>query len=82
MFEQIYKDLSTSLPEHLDLIKCEPNYVIHYHDGESLELSTDRVRLRKEVERFEGESGGEGLEGFLAWVHLILILLLLRLLDR
>ena len=70
MFQQIYKDLSTSLPEHLDLIKCEPNYVIHYHDGERLELSTDRVRLRREVERFEGESGGEGLEGFLAWVSL------------
>ena len=68
LFHQIYSDLSTSLPDHLDLIKCDPNYVIHYHDGESVELSTDRVKLRKEVERFEGPEGGAGLEAFLTFV--------------
>jgi phytoene desaturase (3,4-didehydrolycopene-forming) len=66
LFRDIYTDLSTDLPSHLDLIKCEPNYVIHYHDGESITLSTDRAKLRAEVERFEGPKGGKGLEGFLS----------------
>ncbi len=65
LFRDLYKDLGTTLEEHIDLIKCDPNYVIHYHDGEVVTLSTDRAKLRAEVERFEGLEGVEGLEGFL-----------------
>ncbi|GHJ85905.1 hypothetical protein NliqN6_2307 [Naganishia liquefaciens] len=65
IFHALYSDLGTSLESHLDLIKCDPNYVVHFHDGESVVLSTDRAQLRAEVERFEGVEGGEALEGFL-----------------
>ena len=69
IFHALYSDLGTSLESHLDLIKCDPNYVVHFHDGESVVLSTDRAQLRAEVERFEGVEGGEALEGFLTYVQ-------------
>lgn len=65
IFRALYADLGTSLDEHVDLIKCDPNYIVHFHDGEKVVLSTDRAQLRREVERWEGVGGGEGLEGFL-----------------
>lgn len=65
LFHQLYNDLGTTLDQHVDLIQCNPNYVIHYHDGEKVTLSTDRAKLRQEVERYEGKGGGERLEGFL-----------------
>lgn len=72
IFHALYTDLGTTLAQHIDLIKCEPNYVLHFHDGEKVVLSTDRVALRREVERFEGPQGGDGLEGFLTYVHTLL----------
>ncbi|KAJ9097337.1 hypothetical protein QFC20_006250 [Naganishia adeliensis] len=68
IFRRLYADLGTTLEQHIDLIKCDPNYLVHFHDGETVELSTDRARLRAEVEKWEGPQGGEGLEGFLQYV--------------
>ena len=65
LFRQLYSDLGTSLEEHIDLVQCHPNYVVHFHDGEKVVLSSDRAALAQEVERFEGPGGIEGLEGFL-----------------
>jgi phytoene desaturase (3,4-didehydrolycopene-forming) len=73
IFHRLYSDLGTTLQQHIDLIKCEPNYVLHFHDGEKVVLSTDRVKLRSEVERFEGPEGGDGLEGFLAYVPTLIL---------
>lgn len=65
IFRALYADLGTELEEHVELIKCDPNYVVHFHDGGRVVLGTDRVALRREVEKWEGEGGGERLEGFL-----------------
>ena len=65
LFEQLYSDLGTRLQDHIDLVQCHPNYVIHYHDGESVTLTSDRAKLGREVERFEGRGGVEALDGFL-----------------
>jgi len=69
LFHQLYTDLGTTLAEHIDLLQCHPNYVIHYHDGEKVTLSSDRAQLRQEVEKWEGPGGGEKLDAFLAYVH-------------
>ena len=53
------------MEDHIDLIQCNPNYVIHYHDGQSVTLSSDRAQLAREVEKFEGKGGAEALEGFM-----------------
>lgn len=65
LFHQLYADLGTTLAEHVELLQCHPNYVIHYHDGEKVTLSSDRAQLRQEVEKWEGPGGGERLEAFL-----------------
>ena len=65
LFHQLYNDLGTTLEKHIDLIQCNPNYVIHYHDGQSVTLSSDRAQLAREVEKFEGKGGAEALEGFM-----------------
>jgi phytoene desaturase (3,4-didehydrolycopene-forming) len=70
LFHQLYTDLGTTLAEHIDLLQCHPNYVIHYHDGEKVTLSSDRAQLRQEVEKWEGPGGGEKLDAFLAYVSL------------
>lgn len=44
----------------MEIRKCEPNYKIHFGDGEKFTLSTDGAELKKEIERFEGEGGYEG----------------------
>jgi phytoene desaturase (3,4-didehydrolycopene-forming) len=65
LFHQLYNDLGESLNDHIDLIQCDPNYVIHYHDGETVTLSSNRAALAREIERFEGRKGVEALDGFL-----------------
>jgi phytoene desaturase (3,4-didehydrolycopene-forming) len=53
--------LGTSLDnEGIKLVKCEPNYRIVFPDKESVEMSTDLSRMKKEVERWEGQDGFEG----------------------
>ncbi|ORY35350.1 hypothetical protein BCR39DRAFT_508926 [Naematelia encephala] len=66
LFDQIYRDLGTDLEDHLELLQCNPNYVIHYHDGEKVILSSDRAQLGREVEKWDGQGGAERLEGFLS----------------
>ncbi len=51
--------------EQVDLVQCNPNYVIHYHDGEKVVLSSDRVQLGREVEKWDGPGGADRLDGFL-----------------
>jgi hypothetical protein len=72
LFHQLYTDLGTTLAEHVELLQCHPNYVIHYHDGEKVTLSSDRAQLREEVEKWEGPGGGDQLDAFLAYVSPIL----------
>nr|XP_018261260.1 uncharacterized protein I303_05696 [Kwoniella dejecticola CBS 10117]OBR83418.1 hypothetical protein I303_05696 [Kwoniella dejecticola CBS 10117] len=71
LFRKLYHDLGTKLEDHVDLVQCNPNYVIHYHDGEKVVLSSDRAQLGAEVEKWEGQGGAARLEGFLreAGIH-------------
>ena len=69
LFRQIYEELGTSLDQHVELVQASPNYIVHFHDGERIVLSSDRALLAKEVERFEGREGVDGLEGFLRYVR-------------
>jgi phytoene desaturase (3,4-didehydrolycopene-forming) len=58
IFRATFADLGTSLEEQgVDLLKCEPNYVVHFHDGKSLVLSTELSAMKAEVEKWEGKDG-------------------------
>lgn len=52
-FEETFDDLGEDINDWLDLRKCPTNYIVHYHDGKTLELSTDLTRMRSELERYE-----------------------------
>lgn len=54
MFEDTFNDLDESISDHLELIKCPINYRVHFHDGKSIELSTDIQSVYRQLETFEG----------------------------
>ncbi|KAF1947258.1 phytoene dehydrogenase [Clathrospora elynae] len=69
-FHETFRDLGTSLDsEGVTLVKCEPNYNVHFHDDTSFKLSTDISIMKEEVERFEGKDGFERYLSFLKESH-------------
>jgi phytoene desaturase (3,4-didehydrolycopene-forming) len=69
-FHETFEDLGTSLDaEGVKLVKCEPNYNVHFHDDTSFKLSTDLSIMKEEVERFEGTDGFERYLSFLQESH-------------
>lgn len=70
MFHETFQDLGTSMEdEGVHIVKCEPNYNIHFHDGTSFKMSTDLAAMKDEIERFEGEDGFERYLSFLQEAH-------------
>jgi phytoene desaturase (3,4-didehydrolycopene-forming) len=68
LFQETFADLGTSLVDAgVNLVKCEPNYRVHFHDGESILLSTDLSVMKKEIERLEGKRGFEGFASDRFW---------------
>ncbi|KAH6877781.1 phytoene dehydrogenase [Alternaria rosae] len=69
-FHETFEDLGTSLDaEGVKLVKCEPNYNVHFHDDTTFKLSTDISIMKAEVERFEGKDGFERYLAFLQESH-------------
>lgn len=66
LFAEVFTDLDTSIEaEGVELLKCDPNYIIWFGDGEHITLSTDTAHMKKEVEKWEGK---DGFERYLAWM--------------
>lgn len=43
--------------EGIELVQCQPNYTIHFSDGETFTVSTDLSVMKEQVEKFEGKDG-------------------------
>jgi phytoene desaturase (3,4-didehydrolycopene-forming) len=70
LFRETFEDLDTTLEdEGVQLVKCEPNYSIHFHDDIKFQMSTDLATMKREVERFEGIGGYERYLSFLQEAH-------------
>ncbi|KAJ4358788.1 ATP-binding cassette transporter CGR1 [Didymosphaeria variabile] len=70
LFHETFQDLGTSMEaEGVHLVKCEPNYNIHFHDGTSFKMSTDLATMKEEIERFEGKDGFERYMSFIQESH-------------
>lgn len=54
LFEEAFNDLGEDISDHLDLMRCKSNYKIHFHDGDTVELSSDLARMFDELKRHEG----------------------------
>ena len=70
LFREAFTDLGTTLEdEGVHLVKSEPNYVLHYHDGVSISLSTDTAAMKATVEAWEGKDGFSRYLAFLRESH-------------
>lgn len=53
IFEQTFAELGRRRADYYDLLRVDPNYRIHYHDGDSILLQSDLSAMLPELERFE-----------------------------
>ncbi|KAF2477200.1 phytoene dehydrogenase [Lindgomyces ingoldianus] len=71
LFHETFRDLGTSMEaEGIELAKCDPNYIVHFHDSTKFSLSTDLSAMKPEIERFEGKDGFSRYLSFLQESHL------------
>ncbi|KAM3464620.1 hypothetical protein MY5147_009458 [Beauveria neobassiana] len=69
-FEEVFRDLGTSIEsEGIEILKCEPNYNIWFHDGHCFSASTDLASMKLEIGKWEGEAGFQHYLSFLQESH-------------
>lgn len=56
LFEETFNELGEDISKHLDLLKCEPNYIVHFHDGDKFELSSDIAKVYDQLKKYEGDN--------------------------
>lgn len=64
IFEETFQDLGEDIKDHFELLQCETNYRINFHDGKQFQHSCDLSKLQREIEKFEGTEE-DTLLGFL-----------------
>ncbi|XP_074594281.1 uncharacterized protein LOC141849728 [Brevipalpus obovatus] len=67
LFEEAFADLGENIYDHMEIRKCPINYRVYFHDGKSVELSSDLAALKRQVEAFEGDNE-QTLLNFTAWL--------------
>ncbi|KAM3528022.1 hypothetical protein MY4038_006082 [Beauveria bassiana] len=69
-FEEVFRDLGTSIEsEGIEVLKCEPNYNIWFHDGYCFSATTDLASMKLEIEKWEGEASFQHYLSFLQESH-------------
>lgn len=63
LFQMTFDDLDEDISKHIELLRCEVNYRVHFHDNESIQLSSNLVDMKKQLEKFEGP-GDETMNNF------------------
>ena len=53
VFAETYAALGERMEDHLDLIRLDPTYRAHFHDGSSLDLSPSLARMREQLDVME-----------------------------
>ena len=64
LFEETFSDLGERIEDHFDLLKCKSNYKVHFHDGDSFQLSCDLADMYRQMQKYEG-TGEQTLLNFL-----------------
>jgi len=57
VFEDLFDDLDERVDKWYQLKRCDPNYVVHFDDKETVTLSSSMPQMKSEIERFEGKDG-------------------------
>ncbi len=53
VFRQTYAALGERMEDHLDLIRLDPTYRVHFHDGTWIDLTGDLVHMREQLNAIE-----------------------------
>jgi phytoene desaturase len=53
VFAETYAALGEKLDSHLDLVRIDPTYRVHFHDDSILDLSSNMQRMRQQLDSFE-----------------------------
>ncbi|CEP15771.1 hypothetical protein [Parasitella parasitica] len=69
-FEDAFADLDERIEDHLELLRCDNNYKVHFDNGESIQLSSDLTRMKAELDRVEGPLGFGRFLDFLKETHI------------
>lgn len=64
VFEELFRSAGRDMGDYVKLLKVDPSITYYWPDGQHLTLSSDRERLRAELERFAPGSS-RGLDLFL-----------------
>ncbi|KAI8991653.1 phytoene dehydrogenase [Mycotypha africana] len=70
LFEDTFADLDERVEDHIELLRCENNYKVHFDDGDSIHLSSDLTRMKDELDRVEGPLGFGRFLDFLKETHI------------
>jgi phytoene desaturase len=62
VFAETYAALGERMEDHLELVRLDPTYRVHFHDGSSLDLSADLTKMRLQLEALEPGAFGRFLE--------------------
>jgi len=60
-----FSDLGERMEDHLDLTRVDPTYHLHFGDGTDLELTSNRERMREQLEAIERGS----FDGFIRYME-------------
>lgn len=64
-YTRTFTELGERIEDHLDLIRVDPTYHIHFHDGTTLALTSDLNAMQAQLEAIEPGSFG----GFLRYLN-------------
>ncbi|UCF61829.1 MAG: phytoene desaturase [Anaerolineaceae bacterium] len=64
-YTRTFTELGERIEDHLDLIRVDPTYHIHFHDGATLALTSDLNAMQAQLEAIEPGSFG----GFLRYLN-------------
>lgn len=53
VFEETFTALGRRLEDYLTLVRCDPNYRIHYRDGSDITFTSELCAMGRELERVE-----------------------------
>ncbi|MCS7060830.1 MAG: phytoene desaturase family protein [Anaerolineae bacterium] len=65
VFRRTYADLGEQMEDHLDLVRLDPTYRVHFHDGAWIDLTGDLVRMREQLDAIEPGS----FDAYLRFLH-------------
>ncbi len=52
-FAETFTALGERMEDHLDLIRIDPTYRVHFHDSTSINLTSDLIDMRKQMDAIE-----------------------------